>query len=139
MKFPKIFGVLLVAFACLLPMGCQTAKVTPNGVYQGDQFLYNVEKTILSAHNEFRNFLQWELNFRAVLPVEVSRAADVIRLNEKKWLDSANALHDAYVAAPTAANKDKLQVTFNLIDSALAEALKYQKANKKVAPGIITQ
>lgn len=135
MKFSKILPLL--TFAVLLFAGlvaCNKTTLSPTGVYHGDTTLYAAEKTIVTAHGQFQSFLKWELQYRDILPVEVSRAADVIRINEKKWIDSANALHDAYVATPTAENKDKMQLALNLIDSGLSEAAKYMATHKSKAP-----
>lgn len=116
-----------------LTAGCKT-HLAEGGVYQGDTFLYQAENTINTAHDTFRDFLVWEKQYRDILPVEVSRAADQIRMNEQKWIASANALHDAYVRTPTAENKDKLALTLNLIQAAFHESLAYMVANKSKAP-----
>lgn len=134
--FTQYIAILALTIGLASPIGpiaCKT-RLSETGVYQGDVFLYQAEKTILTAHESFRAFLMWELNFRPVLPVEVSRTADVIRLNEKKWLDAVNAMRDTYVAQPSLVNKDRFQATLNLITSALAEASKFMVENKKEAP-----
>lgn len=134
-KIVQIIGIISLALVCLaVPAGCTKTTLSPNGVYQGDNTLYQAEKAIVTAHKSFQAFLVWETANRAILDVEVSRAADTIRLNEQRWLDSAHALRDAYVATPTAANKDKLQLTLNLINTALLEATKQMAANQKIAP-----
>lgn len=126
--------VILMMLAILLPSaGCKTT-LAPEGVYQGDTVLYNAENAIATAHDTFVEFYKWEQQFRAVLPVEVSRAADFMRLNEKKWITTANAFHDAYVATPTPENKDKLELSINLLQTALREAAAYMLAAQQVAP-----
>lgn len=120
--------VVAIAFTAFLltsgPVGCN-ATLEKDGVYQGDNILYQAEKATTTAYKTFDSFLRWEQTYRATLPVEVSRAADVIRLNAKKWIDSAIALRDAYAANPTAENRRKLDVALNVIDAALAEATRY--------------
>lgn len=129
------FAITITAFLVFSgPIGCFTGRVSETSVYQGDSFLYNVEKTTVQAYRRFDDFLNWEEAYRSILPVEVSRVADVIRVNAKKWINSSIAMRDAYVAAPSAANKDKLTVAVNLIDAALAEAAKYVSNNKSKAP-----
>lgn len=129
---PALF--LICAFLAVAPMGCTKTTLSPTGVYHGDVFLYQAEKVIVTAHSSFQSFLKWEMDYRSVLPVEVSQAADVIRLNEKRWIDAANSLHDAYVNTPTQENKDKFQLALNLISTALDEAAKFMVSQKSKAP-----
>lgn len=130
--------MIILAVAMLgigLATGCAKTTLAPNGVYQGDTFLYQAENTINTAHDNFLTLYRWEQQFRQVLPAEVSRGVDYCRLNEKKWLDTANALHDAYVKAPTVAGaKDKFQLALNEISTALEQAAGYMIAAKSVAP-----
>ncbi len=129
--------IMVLATAMLgvgLGVGCANRNLDPTGVYQGDRVLYESENAINTFHKSVVDFLVWEKDFRAVLPVEVSRAADFLRINEPKLLNTAHALHDAYVRTPTVENKDKLQLTINILRSALSEAAVYMTSNKKVAP-----
>lgn len=134
MKFAKRWlasVMLVVAFTLTAagPVGCGRTTLSPTGIYQGDNFLYSAEKTIVTSYKSFDAFLKWEETHRNILPVDVSRAADVIRLNAKKWIDSASAFRDVYVQNPTKENRDKLKLTLDLIDTALAEATKYMAKN----------
>jgi hypothetical protein len=136
-RIKSVVTVIVFAIAMLgigLAAGCAKTTLAPNGVYQGDTFLYQAENTINIAHDSFKTFLQWETTYRSVLPVEVSHAADYVRLNEQKWISSANALHDAYKNTPTAENKDKFQLALNIIDTALHEAAGYMIGAKANAP-----
>ena len=120
-----LFGVILAASLIFTgPVGCN-ATLDPAGVYQGDNILYNAEKATTTAYKTFDAFLKWEHQHRAILPVEVSRAADVVRLNAKKWIDSAIALRDAYATNPTPENRKKLDTALSILDAALAEAARY--------------
>lgn len=133
-KLAQIIGLLGLALMCLVvPAGCSTT-MSKDGIYQGDKTLYQAEKAIVNAHKSFQAFLIWETANRPILDKEVSRAADTIRVNEERWLASAHALRDAYVATPTPLNKDRLQLTLNLINTALTEATKHMAANKRLAP-----
>lgn len=136
MKFTKLICLVLMSVALVGcgPTGCSNTTLSKDGVYQGDKFLYSAEKTITTAYKSFDSFLRWEETYRAALPVEVSRAADTIRLNAKRWIDSASAMRDAYVSSPTPENRDKLKITLNLIDTALAESLNYMSQNKALVP-----
>lgn len=137
-RLKNIIGLAFMTLALLtitvIPMGC-AHNLAPDGVYQGDKFLYESENTINTFHDTAREFLIWEMNARAVLPVEVSRAADFIRKNEEGWLNTAHAAHDAYQKTPGDPNtKDKLQLSLNLLQAALREAAAYMLAQQKVAP-----
>lgn len=134
MKKLNILGLAFVMMLALLTSGCQNQRLAPEGVYAGDKVLYNAENAIVTAHETFVQFYKWEQQYRAVLPVEVSRAADHMRLNEKRWIDTANAFRDAYKNTPTEENKDKLQLSVNLIRTALSEAAAYMLASQQVAP-----
>jgi len=136
-KFTQIIALVALTIGMLSPIGpvaCSKTTLSADGVYQGDKTLYSAEKTITTAYKSFDAFLKWEETYRAALPVDVSRAADTVRLNAKKWIDSASAMRDAYASSPTKENRDKLQLTLSLIDTALAESLKYMQANKSIAP-----
>lgn len=135
----KTVGLLLMAAALftvtIIPTGCAGGGgVSRTSVYQGDNFLFQVEKISVTAHELFLEFYRWEKDNRSVLPVSVSRAADFARLNEKKWADTLNAAHDAYVATPTAQNKDKLQLALNLLRTGLNQAAFYMATHRSVAP-----
>jgi hypothetical protein len=137
-RMTKYVGLALVALALFtVPFGltgCAGGGVSRTSVYQGDSFLFQTEKLSVQAHDLFLEFYRWEKEWRNILPVSVSRAADFARLNESKWAGSLNAAHDAYVATPTAENKDKLQLALNLLKTALDQAAFYMVANKELAP-----
>jgi hypothetical protein len=125
---------LALSTAVVTQTGCAGGGVSRTSIYQGDNFLFQTEKLSVQAHDLFLEFYRWEKEWRDSLPVSVSRAADFARLNEKKWADSLNAAHDAYVATPTAENKDKVQLALNLLKTALNQAAYYMVAHKSIAP-----
>lgn len=130
-------AVLLLAFTVPFvgPTGCAGGpKVSETSVYAGDNFLFQSEKLTVQAHELFVTFYRWEKEWRQFLPVQVSRAADFARLNEQKWANTANAFHDAYVATPTAANKDAYQLAINELRAALNQAAFYMLNYKANAP-----
>ncbi len=137
MKMNKLIGSAFIALTLLSAItfsGCATGRLAPGGVYNGDAFLYEAENTINTAHETFREFLIWETAFRNLLPEEVSKAADFIRVNEHRWLSSAHSFRDVYALSPTLERRDKLQLSLSLIQTALREAASYMAASKKVAP-----
>lgn len=131
-------AVLLSAFTVTFvgPVGCAGGpKVSQTSVYAGDNFLFQSEKLSVEAHDLFLTFYRWEKDFRAVLPVQVSRAADFARQNEKKWADTVNAAHDAYVATPgDPGKKDAYQLAINELRAALNQAAFYMVDLKAKAP-----
>ena len=132
-KLGFLAGIILLAIGLLAFGGCKT-KLDPAGVYHGDTILYDADKIIVTAHENFVELYRWEKKYREVLPVEVSRAADFCRLNEEKWIRSAIALRETYKSAGTLENKDKLRLALNIVQTSLREAGAYMTALKKVAP-----
>lgn len=134
-RFVQFVALFALAAVCFVgPAGCGKTTLAPAGVYHEDKVLYQAEKAITTTYKSFETFLKWETQYRTVLPVEVSRAADTIRINAKKWIDSAGNLRDAYAANPTGPNRDKLKLALDLIDTAFDEAVKYMAENQANAP-----
>jgi hypothetical protein len=130
-------AVFLSAFAitAVAPTGCAGGpKVSDTSVYQGDTFLFQSEKLTVQAHELFLAFYRWEKDWRQVLPASVSRAADFCRLNEEKWINSANALHDTYVANKTPENKALYEKALAFIRTGLGQAAFYMLDQKAQAP-----
>lgn len=118
-------GLMLVLTALLCAPACRT--LDPTGVYAGDQFLYESELAIVTSYDVVKTFLTWEKANRATLGKwpEIRKAADRLRLDYKRWHDSALALHDVYAAQPTAENRNNLSTAVALLRTALAESQKY--------------
>lgn len=130
-------AVLLSAFTVTFvgPVGCAGGpKVSETSVYEGDNFLFQSEKLTVQSHELFVEFYKWEKQWRDILPVEVSRIADYMRLNEEKWINSANALHDTYVANKTPANKAAYEQALAYIRTALGQATFYLLQQRAKAP-----
>src|SRR5690348_2630030 len=94
--FSTIGMIALMVTCVTAPVGCNKTTLAPGGAYAGDKVLYQADKTITTTYKQFQKFVAWELKHREVLPVKVSHAADTIRLNAKKWIDSASALRETY-------------------------------------------
>lgn len=137
-RLKNIVGLAFVALALftvtVTQTGCTGTGVSKTSVYAGDNFLFQTEKLSVQVHELFLEFYRWEKANRPILPVSVSRAADFARQNEKTWAGSLNAAHDAYVATPTAENKDKLVLALNLLKTALNQAAFYMLDQKANAP-----
>lgn len=117
--------------------GCAT-KLASDGVYQGDAVLYNADKTIVNVHELLHSFVTWEYKNRAVLPVEVSKAADAVRASAQKYVQSAINLREAYASNPTKETGDKLQQTLDFLQSLLHEAVRYM-ADPNAPPSPLPQ
>lgn len=131
--------VLLVSATLSLGTGCQSNKLAEPGPYKGDEILYAADKTITSSYRILHSFVKWEYTHRALLPPEVSHAADAVRGNASRWIDSAIALREAYAVSPTAENRNSLEKTISILEAALTEAAKYmaeheQKLSREVRP-----
>lgn len=121
----KILSILLILSALFVFPGCGTLDKT--GVYAGDQVLYQSELSITTSYDVIHTFVTWEKENRAALAKwpEIKTAADSMRAHAKQWKATADALHDAYAAAPTDANRQNLEAALRILRTALAEAAGY--------------
>ena len=129
-KLPILLALAFLAAAVpVLNTGCQSpsVQVDPAGVYHGSDFLAQTDLAITSAYSVLDAFVNWELTNRPLLAgqPQITKAADHIRANAKKWFNSASALRDAYAASPTDGNRANLQRSIAVIQAALAEATAY--------------
>lgn len=135
-EFLKHVGLHIgcVAFAVVLLAGCGTLDQA--GVYNGDKALYSSELTITTSYDLLHTFVQWEHDNAAALKQfpQIHAAAENVRANAKHWIASANALHDAYVAAPTTENGAALQKALDVLRAALNEAAAYMAAAANAPP-----
>jgi hypothetical protein len=136
MRNNVVISAVILAMTALIglaPVGCQTS-LDPAGDYKGDTILYNADKVIASSYRILHSFVKWEYQYRATLPVEVSRAADAIRDNAEAWTQSAINLREAYAANPTKDAKANLTKSLDVLQAALNEASKYMVQFQSVAP-----
>ena len=118
-------------------IGCSGLRLEEGGAYQGDEVLYTADKTIVNSYKLLDSFVTWEHQNRAVLPAEVSRAADQVREKASTWTDSAIALREAYALNPNSENRSALERAVSILQAALAEAAKYMvehEANRINSP-----
>lgn len=87
--------------------------------------LYNADKAIVSSYRILDSFLKWEQTYRSTVPLAVTQAADSIRANAERWIDSAINLRQAYAQNPTGQNRTALEKAITVLEQALAEASKY--------------
>lgn len=111
--------------AALVLSGC--ARLAPDGVYKGDQVLFRADKVITSSYEVMHSFVQWELSNRRTLEQwpEIREAADVVRNNAQRWIDTAISLREAYAANPNDATRRGLDKALDTLATALAESAAY--------------
>lgn len=123
--------VLSVALVAAAPTftGCATNNrpLAEGGVYQGDNTLYNADKTISEAYDVMHKFVTFEYQNREALAAtpDVRKHADTVRLNAQQWIKSAIALRDVYAQQPTAENRDKLSNAIKILREAITQASAY--------------
>ena len=133
------FAVLSVALVAVTPTftGCATKDrpLAAEGVYQGDNALYNADRVIAESYDAMHSFVLFEYNNREALAnqPDIRKSADNIRLNAKRWTQSAVALRDAYAMSPTGENRDKLNDAVRILRTAVLQA------NTYLAKGIPTK
>lgn len=122
----KVVLLAALVFGLVGCEGCKTS-VAPEGVYKGDNYLYQSELAINTAYTVLHTYVSWENDNREVLSnhPEIKNSADTIRTHAKEWFKTARAAHDVYKVNPTDANKKAFELTMSAIRSALAEALNY--------------
>lgn len=131
MKSLKLLLFAVIAAFFTIHTGCASkGTLDPAGVYQGDIFAYNADKTITESYAAFDKFVAWEYSHRAALSKwpEVRQSADGIRANAKRWIDQAVAVREAYQFDPTEQNRKSLAGTLAVIRAALAQAAAYYEA-----------
>lgn len=132
MKYWNKWAVILCAAVMLVFVGFSggCGSLDPEGAYKGDKVLYSADRTITEAYDAMHAFVKWEFQNRAALAEnpEITKAADSIRSGAQKWITSAIALRDAYAAAPTSENNQRLQTALSILKQAIAEAAGYMAA-----------
>jgi hypothetical protein len=109
-------AILLIAL-----MGCAT--LTGN-----DPVVVNAEKITQTAFDTMEAFKQYEFNNRATLESinpAIEHYANVLRRNEKTWLQSARTMTDAYKNNRNAQNKANLDTALAVLSQAVAQITQY--------------
>lgn len=133
MKHLKLLLFAAITAFSVLHTGCASkGDIDPTGVYQGDAFAYNADKTITEAYAALDKFVAWEYTHRAALSKwpEIRQSADGVRANARRWIDQAIAINETYKSTPTEANRRSLAGNLAVIRAALAQAaVYYESAN----------
>jgi hypothetical protein len=117
--------LLLPVLLAVLFVGAGCRSLEPGGVYEGDKFLHGVEVSTVAAKGVLDAFLEWELECRERLPVEVSVFADEVRDKAPRYFASAIALRDAYARDPGPGTKKELRRAMGLLRGIALEASEY--------------
>ena len=123
---PILAKNLLALLGLVIIAACGT--LDESGPYKGDKFLYDADAAFIAAHDTVETFLKWEYANRAIVPKEVTAAADKLRDEYPKLHASFYLMRDAYVANPSGENKVNLQNVLSLLRLATTEALRYTTA-----------
>jgi hypothetical protein len=129
----KLLALLFSVVALATFSGCGT--LAP-GVYDQDEILYRADTAITTGYDVLHAFVAFEYANRAALASkpEIKRAADRVRTHAPLCIGSAIALREAYAAAPTRENRDKLQASLAVLRAALLEATTYLNAHQPALP-----
>lgn len=134
----KIIKYLTIStFSAILAIGiwgCATkSNLAPNGVYNGDPYLYNIDQTIVTTYDSIDQYLVWETEnqtfVKTNLPL-VFTSANIIRKNAPKALSYINQARTYYVNLKglTNATFAQFQQATNQLNSAVS-LLTDQKTN----------
>jgi hypothetical protein len=80
-------------------VGCKTV-LDPAGVYQGDTFLYNVDKTISLNKLALTTFVKWEMDNRPTILAQypaITVTADKVRAEAPKWFAVVGQARQSYI------------------------------------------
>lgn len=128
----KILNAVLILTLVATFTGCGT--LAPDGPYKSDKVLYGADQVIVSSQRSLQRYVSWEMQNRAVLPVEVSRAADSVRENAKQWIQSAINLREAYAANPNKDNENNLVRSLDILQTVLNEIAIHMMASRPPQP-----
>jgi hypothetical protein len=79
--------------------GCKTV-LDPAGVYQGDTYLYQIDKTISLQEKALTVFVTWEMDNRPAILAQwpqVTVVADMVRVEAPKWFAATKVARDGYI------------------------------------------
>lgn len=126
---------LALALFCMFLFGCGgCSTLAPEGVYGSDKLLYETDKLIVDSYQIFDAFLKLEKENRDALfklEPKIKAAADKIRADGPKWIQSAIAMRDAYKSQPGTDTKTALEAALGLLRTGMSEAINYTILSKK--------
>lgn len=122
---PPLPTMALLLAPALLFVSCR--QIAPDGPYHGDQLAYEADKTIVTGYEVLHDFVLWEQANLAALAGNpgVKQAADYVRANAKRWLNTAIVARDAYTALPSPETRSSLTRSLAVLRAAMVEAVKY--------------
>lgn len=133
----KTLSRITLALSLLLFAGCQGLSLKPVPVAEGhDPVVVNAERALTSSLRIYKIVTDWEMNNRAALPAEVSRAIDAVRQQFPgawKEADRAIDLYKAQVPGADASTIDRISGSLLVFQDTLLRL----KSNAK--PGDVAQ
>jgi hypothetical protein len=102
-----------------------------------DPVVVNAERTVKISFDTFDTFLKLEYDNREQLKKispDILKAADNIRNNAPKWLETANTTIRAYKKHRDLENKFNLNTAMAVLQNALNEAQKYIALSRASTP-----
>lgn len=114
--------IVLLLAAPLLLLGCRS--MDPNGVYKGDQVLYNADMAISTSFDVVHTFVKWEYDNKAVLTQmpQLHEYANSLRVQYPTWHKAAMAARNAYASSATKENATALQMAIDVLREAMRQA-----------------
>ena len=101
MKIKNIYILFCSLLSASVLIGCVTQKdLAPGGVYNGDAYLYNIDKTIVTTYQTVDAFLVWELSNNSYIKTNIPSVFDFankIRDNAPVALSDVSKARTLYV------------------------------------------
>jgi hypothetical protein len=136
MKLPRLNLIVFALLAALFLSGCQSRPLAPGGSYNGNQFAYTADQTIVTTGKALKTFLAFEKKNRASLGSDVREIAVKLRQDAPLALQLAAKAVQVYKESPTPENQDKVQVilkqTLDLLELVQATLARAQNETTKI-------
>lgn len=110
--------------------GC--ARLSPEGPYKGDNFLYNSDRFIDTTYKVVDEFLKWELANRTTLDKEITKSANILRANMPTTYEIIFSLRKIYLLDPTNENKQNFTKALEELRKALTIVNKHYQSQLPV-------
>lgn len=128
-RLRPIFGLLLIVATSLLGSACMHSErtVSPDGPYQGDQFLKNYDETVVRIDGVVVRLQAWAQVNAPFLSrnAEIQKFVSEFRTNVDRLIVEGDAARSAYMLARTGQNLATLQGKLTALDVLLSQAQAY--------------
>lgn len=123
-KLDTTLSLLVLALAALFSGGCQTTRdLDPTGDYAGDRVLYEADALALKVFDSIDALTDFAARNPAVVAESDSfrELLDKIETNRAKWKADFFEARDTYETAKTLANRDRLELSTQMLRAILSE------------------